>query len=84
MIDESNDSTNKSCITLIRVLDPNVGDICTWFIDMPIVNIGTAKNLFDAVKESLVNFGLDFSECVSFMSDTTSIMKGACSGFKSY
>ena len=80
MIDESNDNTDKSCIILVRVLDPEVGDVCTRFVDMPVVNIGTARNLFDALKASLGKFGLDFSKAMAFMSDTTNVMKGARSG----
>ena len=80
MMDESNDKTDKSCIILVRVLDPIVGDIRTRFLDMPIVNIGTARNLFDALKLSLTSKGLDFSNCMAFMSDTTNVMKGARSG----
>lgn len=80
MMDESNDKTDKSCIILVRIFDPNVGDVRTRFLDMPIVNIGTAKNLFDALRLSLSKKGLDFSNCISFMSDTTNVMKGARSG----
>ena len=80
MMDKSNDKTDKSCIILVRILDLIVGDIRTRFLDMPIVNIGTARNLFDALKLSLNNKGLDFSKCISFMSDTTNVMKGARSG----
>lgn len=47
---------------------------------MPVVNVGTAKNLFNALKASLQKFGLDFSRAMAFMSDTTSVMKGARSG----
>ena len=53
MMDESNDKTDKSCIILIRILDHDVGDIRTRFLDMPVVNIGTARYLFDALKSSL-------------------------------
>ena len=42
MMDESNDKTDKSFIILVRLLDKDVGDIRTRFLDMPIVNIGTA------------------------------------------
>ena len=80
LMDESNDRTDKSCIILVRVFDSNVGDVRTRFLDMPIVNIGSARNLFDALKLSLSNNGLDFSKCLSFMSDTTNVMKGARSG----
>ena len=48
MMDESNDKTEKSCIVLVRVMD-SVGDIHTRFLDMPIVNVGTARNLVDAL-----------------------------------
>ena len=47
---------------------------------MPVVNIGTAKNLFDALKLSLTNKGLDFSKALSFMSDNANVMKGVRSG----
>ena len=79
-MDESNDKTDKSCIILIKVLDSTVGDVCTRFLDMPVVNIGTATNLFSALKSSHENKGLDFSKAVAFMSDTTNVMKGARSG----
>ncbi len=48
-------------------------------VDMPVVNIGNAKNLFanDALKLALTK-GLNFKNCVSFMSDTTNVMKGHC------
>ena len=47
---------------LVRVLDEEVGDVCTRFLDMPIVNIGTADNLFSALKLSLEIYNLDFSK----------------------
>ena len=53
MLDESNDKINKSCIILVRLLDPELGNVCTRFLDMPVVNIGTAQNIFHALKESL-------------------------------
>ena len=56
------------------------GDNHTRFLDMPIVNVGTACNLFDALKLCLSNHGLDFSKCLAFMSDTTNVMKGVRSG----
>ena len=76
MIYELNDKTDKSCIILVRVFYSCVGDIRTRFLDMPIVNVGTACNLFDALKLSLSNHALDFSKCLAFMSDMTNVMKG--------
>ena len=52
----------------------------TRFLDMPVVNIGTAQNLFDAVQTAFTEKGLDFSNAIAFMSDTTNVMKGKRSG----
>ena len=65
LMDESNDKTDKSCIILVRLLDSDEGDVRTRFLDMPIVNIGTAQNLFRGLKESLSSKGLDFSKCLA-------------------
>ena len=35
------------------------------FIDMPVVNVVTAANLFDALKSSLLKRGLDFKNDVN-------------------
>ena len=80
LMDESNDKSDKSCIILVRVFDPILCDVRTRFLDMPVVNVGNAQNLFDALKLSLAGKGLDFSKAVAFMSDTTNVMKGARSG----
>ena len=64
MIDESNDKVNKSCIILVRLLDPELGNVCTRFLDMPVVNIGTAQYIFRALKEPLQKHGLDFAKAV--------------------
>ena len=80
MMDESNDKTEKSCIILLRLLDPQLGEVRTRFLDMPIVNVGMATNLFAALKGSLIKNGLSFDNVVSFMSDTTNVMKGVRSG----
>ena len=80
MIDESNDKVDKSCIILVKLLDPELGNVCTRFLDMPVVNIGTAQNIFRALKESLEKNGLSFAKAVSFMSDTVNVMKGCRSG----
>ena len=47
---------------------------------MPVVNIGTASNLFSALNSSLEKHGLDCSRAVAFMSDLTNVMKGGRSG----
>ncbi len=80
LIDESNNKVDKSCIILVRFVDEQLGNVKTRFLDMPVVNIGTARNIFNAVKESLQKFNLDFSNAMAFMSDTANVMKGARSG----
>ena len=80
MIDESNDKQDKSCIMLVRVLDPELGNVKTRFLDMPVVNFETADNLFRALKDSLAKYDMDFSKVIAFMSNTTNVMKGARSG----
>ena len=47
---------------------------------MPVVNIGTAVNLLNALKLSLIKKGLSFDNCIAFISDNTNVMKGARSG----
>ena len=44
---------------------------------MPVVNIGTAQNIFQALSDSLE---IDFTKALAFVSDTASVMKGARSG----
>ena len=80
LMDESNDKTDKSCIILVRVLDSSRGEVCTPFLDMQVVNIGNAANVFGAMKESLSKYSLGFDKAIAFMSDTTNIKKGARSG----
>ncbi len=80
MIDESNSKEDKSCIILVRVLDVKIGNVKTRFLDMPIVNVGTASNIFSAFKASLEKHGLDFTKAMAFMSDTANVMKGCRSG----
>ena len=38
----------------------SIGQCLYKFLDMAVVNIGTAQNIFHALKESLAKFGLDF------------------------
>ncbi len=74
LIVESNDKEDKSCIILARVLDDIAGNVKTRFLDMPIVNIGTAENIFCALKVILHKYNLDFSKAIGFMSDTTIVL----------
>ena len=55
MMDESNDKTE---VLYHPCSSHGLGDIRTRFLDMPTVNVGTARNLFDTLKQSLSNNGL--------------------------
>ena len=59
MCDESNDHGNDKCfVILIKVFDDDLGSTHTRFLDMPIVNIDTAANLFLALDQSLTKHGI--------------------------
>ena len=49
-------------ITVVRVFDPEVGDVHSRFLDMPVVNVVTAANLFNALKSSLLKHSLGFKK----------------------
>ena len=53
LMEESNNKTDKSCIILFKVLDSKLEDVRTRFLDMPIVNIDTAENLFSLLSKPL-------------------------------
>ena len=59
LMDESNDARNKSCTILVKILDEDVGDV------MLVVTIGTASNLFIAVRKSLRDNGLDLKNAIA-------------------
>ena len=61
---------------MVRTLDEDVGDVRTRFLDMSVVNVGTASNLFTAVLKFLGDEGLDLTYAIAFMSDTTNVMTG--------
>ena len=52
LMDESNDKQNISCIIMVRVLDAELGNIKTRFLDMRVVNIGTVdfKGVFEQIQ----------------------------------
>ena len=73
LIDILNYKVDKSCIIIVRFLDPEVGTVNTHFLDMPVVNIGSVQSIFHALKDSLQKYGLDFSRVVVFMSNTAAV-----------
>ncbi len=50
MTDESNDQGGeKVLVILARLFDPAIGKTATRFVDIPVCNVGTAENIFDAI-----------------------------------
>ena len=49
----------------MRVFYPEVGDVRTRFLDMPVENVVTAGNLFGALRSSLLKRGLDLKNDVN-------------------
>ncbi|CAC5376949.1 unnamed protein product [Mytilus coruscus] len=77
MCNESNDRGNdKLFVILVRYFDSILGDTVTRFLDMPIVNIGNAQNLFDALDNTFEEKQIPWKNVFGFMSDNCSVMKG--------
>uniref|UniRef100_H3ALC1 HAT C-terminal dimerisation domain-containing protein n=1 Tax=Latimeria chalumnae TaxID=7897 RepID=H3ALC1_LATCH len=75
LIDESNDqSSDKGLVMLVRVTNEN--RVVTRFLDMPIVNIGTGKNIFDAIDKCFSKNNIPWSNVLVFTSDNCSVMVG--------
>ena len=85
MCDESNDQgSDKNFVILVKLFDEDLGKTVTRFIDMPVVNIGTAANLFAALEKSLSNKNIHWKNVFGFISDNCSVMKGKNSSVLSH
>ena len=77
LCDESNDRSASKCfVLLVRIYDKDMQSVVTRFLDMPIVNIGTACNLFDAIDKCFSLHKIPWENVIGFMSDNCSVMKG--------
>ena len=47
MMDESNDKTDESCIILVRLLDPQIGEVRTRFLDMILVQLPSLEGVIN-------------------------------------
>ncbi|KAJ8028967.1 hypothetical protein HOLleu_28235 [Holothuria leucospilota] len=52
----------------------NQGEVVTSFLDMPVANNADARNIFQAVSDSLSAKNIGFDSCVAFASDNASVM----------
>lgn len=77
LCDESNDfGSDKNFVILVKFFCDNLGHTVTRFLNMPVVNIGTAENLFKALEEIIEVKKIPWSNVFGFMSDNCSVMKG--------
>ena len=74
MCDEINDQGgDKNFVILAKLFDDDLGKTVTIFVEMPVVNIGTAVNLFNSINKTLADrnipwqnvFGLSLTIVVS-------------------
>ena len=60
MLDESNDSgDDKILAILVRIYDEDIYRISTRFLAMPVCNIGTAENIFNALNEVFIPYTIE-------------------------
>jgi hypothetical protein len=60
MVDESNDQGDNNFLAiLLKIFDPQIQCVTTKFLSMPVCNIGTEENLFNAI-DSVFRFLFDF------------------------
>ena len=76
LCDEGNDTDDKNLAILVHLWDDELSKPVTWFLDMPVCNIGTAEKLFDHIEAAIDERGIPWSNVVGFESDTTNVMMG--------
>lgn len=82
LCDESNDrgATVKLLTILVRAFDHDKGVIKTRHLDTVATAELSASGIFSSIEKVLHQCGLEFSNMVSFVSDTCSVMKGVRNG----
>lgn len=77
IMDETTDiSAVKQCAFTVIYYDKDCDTVKTNFFDMVEMKSGTAEDLYQALKQSLVTKHIPFSNLVGFSSDTTNVMVG--------
>ncbi len=82
MCDESNEKGDsvKLLTILIRTFECEHSSIATRHLHTVGITGMTAVDIFEAIKDVLVKYWLEFSNLVSFASDTCNVMKGVRNG----
>ena len=77
MLDESNDSGDEKMLAiLVRVHDEDIYRISTRFLAMPVCNIGTAENIYNALNEVFIDRNVPWKNCIGYASDNANVMVG--------
>ncbi|XP_060556756.1 uncharacterized protein LOC132717332 [Ruditapes philippinarum] len=78
LMDESNDQGDKKCVAiLVRVYDTDVFKVMTYFLAMPVCNIGTGENLFTCLQEVFTERSIPWQNMIGYSSDNAPVMIGA-------
>ncbi|WAR19965.1 hypothetical protein MAR_001803, partial [Mya arenaria] len=73
MMDESNDQSDSKCVAiLVRVYDSAVLKVMTYFLSMPVCNIGTGANL-----EVFTERDIPWQNMICYSSDNAPVMISA-------
>ena len=81
--DGSNDSGLQKMNPLtVRIFDANRGGVTTRFLDMCLTSTSTAEANFSKIDETLLHFEIDWSRCIAFGVDNTSVNMGIHNSIK--
>ena len=61
---------------MVRYWDDSSRKTVTRFLSMPVCNIATAQNLFDALSNALSERNIPWCNVIGFCSDSASVMVG--------
>ena len=77
LCDGGNDRIDRKYFAiLVRYWDTVLGQAVTRFLGMPVCNIATAENLFEALDTTMEDHGLPWNNVVGFAFDSASVMVG--------
>ena len=80
--DESNEKgdTVKLFTILIRSYKCENSSVVTRHLDIVGITCVTAADIFQSIEDVVLKYGLDFSNVISFVSDTCNVMRGVRNG----
>ncbi|XP_052212161.1 uncharacterized protein LOC127831212 [Dreissena polymorpha] len=77
LMDESNDRGDSNYVAiLVRTYDKDVLQVNTFFLAMPICNVGNGENLFMCLQEVFTANNIPWENVVGYSSDNAAVMIG--------